>query len=104
MLDEAERRLDRQLPEARQRIERHVVAAARRARAAYRADPWPGAVVLISSTEFDRKPTYPAWEVRARGGVDRRRLPIGHVEMLREPGAAQLAACLDECIEAALSG
>jgi len=102
-LDVAERRLDRQLPEARQRIERHVVAAARKARADYRADPWPGRVVLITSTEFEDKPTYPAWKVRAEGGVDRRRLPVGHVEMLREPGAAALAACLDDCIEEALA-
>ena len=102
-LDTAERRLDRQLPEARQRIERHVVAAARGARAGYRADPWPGRVVLVTSTEFERKPTYPAWEVRALGGVDRRPLPVGHVEMLREPGAALLAACLEECIAQSLS-
>jgi thioesterase domain-containing protein len=58
-------------------------------------------VVLITSTEFADKPPYLAWEVRA-AEVDRRPLPVGHVEMLREPGAALLASCLEECVEEAL--
>jgi len=101
-VDLIERRLDRPLPNARERIERRVVAAARRARANYRAEPWPGTVLLVTSPEFERKPTYPAWELRALGGVERRTLPVGHVEMLREPGAELLARCLEERIEEAL--
>jgi amino acid adenylation domain-containing protein len=101
-IDLLERRLDRPLPHARERIERRVVAAARRARGSYRADPWPGRVLLVTSPEFESKPTYPAWELRALGGVDRQALPVGHVEMLREPGAALLARCLEEGIERAL--
>ena len=100
--DLLERRLDRTLPEARERIERRVVAAARRARESYRAEPWPGRVLLVTSPEFERKPTYPAWELRALGGVDRRRLPVGHVAMLRDPGAALLAKCLEAATDEAL--
>jgi thioesterase domain-containing protein len=102
-VDLLERRLDRPLPHARERIERRVIAAARRARAGYRADPWPGRVLLVTSPEFEAKPTYPAWELRARGGVDRRALTVGHVEMLREPGAALLARCLEERIREVLT-
>ena len=101
-LDFLERRLDRTLPDARERIERRVVAAARHARASYRAEPWPGAVLLVTSPEFEHKPTYPAWELRAQGGVERRTLPVGHIEMLREPGVGLLARCLEEHIEEAL--
>jgi len=97
-----ERRLGRPLPGARERIERRLVVAARAARESYRADPWPGKVVLISSTEFERKPAYAAWPERAE--IERRRLPLGHVEMLRDPGAKLLAACLDERIAIALRG
>jgi amino acid adenylation domain-containing protein len=102
-VDLLERRLDRTLPNARERIERRVVAAARRARDDYRAAPWPGRVLLVTSTEFETKPTYPAWGLRARGGVDRRRLPVGHVEMLRDPGVDLLARCLEDGIREALA-
>jgi len=102
VVDLIERRLDRPLPNARERIERRVVAAARRSRSDYRAEPWPGTVLLVTSPEFERKPTYPAWELRALGGVERHSLPVGHVEMLREPGAGLLARCLEERIEEAL--
>jgi thioesterase domain-containing protein len=99
--DELERRVDRPLPNARARTERRVVAAARQARASYRADPWPGQVLLVISTEFADKPPYLAWDIRA-AEVERRHLPVGHVEMLREPGVALLATCLEECIEEVL--
>ena len=98
IVDAFERKLDRPLQNARARTERRVVAAARQARAGYRADPWPGRVVLVTSLEFADKPPYLAWDVRA-AEIDRRELPVGHVEMLREPGAALLAACLEDCIE-----
>jgi thioesterase domain-containing protein len=101
LAEELERRLDRPLQNARARIERRVLAAAAQARASYRADPWPGKVVLVTSEEFAGKPPYVAWDVRA-AEVDRRPLPVGHVEMLREPGVALLAACLEECVEEAL--
>jgi amino acid adenylation domain-containing protein len=101
-LETVERRLDRPLPGARWRIERRVLAAARRARAGYRAGPWAGKVLLVVSNEFADKPPYRAWPVRARGGVDRRELPVGHVEMLREPGVALLAECLEIYIGEAL--
>jgi amino acid adenylation domain-containing protein len=101
LAEELERRLDRPLQNARARTERSVIAAAAQARASYRADPWPGRVLLVTSEEFADKPPYVAWDVRA-AEVDRRLLPVGHVEMLREPGAALLAACLEECIEEAL--
>jgi len=101
-LEAVERLLERPLPGARWRIERRVIAAARDARATYRAESWPGRVVLVSSTEFEAKPPYLAWKVRAAGGVERRRLPLGHIEMLREPGAGLLARCLEECIAEAL--
>jgi hypothetical protein len=101
LAEELERRLDRPLQNARARTERGVIAAAAQARASYRADPWPGRVVLVTSEEFADKPPYVAWDVRA-AEIDRRSLPVGHVEMLREPGAALLAACLEECIEEAL--
>ncbi|HVD87035.1 MAG TPA: AMP-binding protein, partial [Solirubrobacterales bacterium] len=100
-LELVERRLSRPLPGARERIERRVVAAARDARATYRADPWPGEVVLVTSTEFVQKPTYLAWSERA-DRVKRRDLPVGHVEMLRDPGAALLARCLEQCAAEAL--
>jgi len=101
-IETLERRLDRPLPGARWRIERRVLAAARQARATYRAQPWPGKVVLVTSTEFAEKPPYVAWGLRADDGVELRPLPVGHIEMLREPGAALLARCLDECIEEAV--
>jgi amino acid adenylation domain-containing protein len=101
-VDVLEKLLDRPLPEARERIERRVVAAARRARDGYRAEPWPGRVLLVTSPEFERKPTYPAWGLRARDGVDVRPLPVGHVEMLRDPGAELLARCLEQGIVEAL--
>ena len=97
-----ERRLKRPLPGARERTERDVVAAARTARATYRAEPWPGRVVLVTSPEFAEKPAYAAWALRAEEGVDRRPLPVGHVEMLRGTGARLLAACLEECAEKSL--
>jgi hypothetical protein len=56
----------------------------------------------VTSSEFAEKPPYVAWGLRADDGVELRPLPVGHVEMLREPGAALLARCLDECIEEAL--
>ena len=102
LLETVEAGLDRPLPGARWRIERRVIAAALDARMTYRAKPWPGQVVLVTSTEFVDKPPYLAWEDRATGGVDLRALPVGHVEMLREPGAALLADCLDRCIVEAL--
>ncbi len=101
-LDAAERRLRRPLPDARRRLEEGVVEAAREARARYRAEPWPGRVVLIVSAEHESKPAYLAWPERAAAGVERLRLPLGHVEMLRDPGARLLAECLDECIARAL--
>jgi amino acid adenylation domain-containing protein len=102
-IEAVERRLSRPLPGARWRIERRVLAAARRARDTYRAQPWPGKVVLVTSTEFADKPPYAAWDLRALDGVELRPLPLGHVEMLREPGAELLARCLEECAEEALS-
>ena len=61
-VDVLEKLLDRPLPHARERIERKVVAAAQRARESYRAEPWPGRVLLVTSPEFEDKPTYPAWD------------------------------------------
>ena len=101
-IEAIERRLSRPLPGARWRIERRVLAAARQARRTYRAQPWPGRVVLVTSTEFADKPAYAAWDLRARDGVDLRPLPLGHIEMLREPGAELLARCLEECAAEAL--
>jgi amino acid adenylation domain-containing protein len=95
-----ELRLGRTLPRARGRIERRIEVAAREARASYRAEPWPGRIVLVCSSEFERKPAYLAWPERAE--ITRLQLPLGHVEMLRDPGAKQLAARLDECIAAVL--
>jgi amino acid adenylation domain-containing protein len=103
-VDAIERGLKRPLPGARERTEREVVASARKARATYRAAPWPGQVVLVSSPEFAGKPAYAAWALRAEGGVDHRPLPVGHVEMLRGTGAKLLAACLEECVEECLDG
>lgn len=102
VIETVERHLDRPLPGARWRIERRVLAAARQARGNYRAQPWPGKVTLFTSTEFADKPPYAAWALRAADGVDLRPLPLGHVEMLREPGAALLARRLEECVAAAL--
>jgi hypothetical protein len=87
-----ERRLGRPLPGAGQRTIQRALAAAREARNTYRAAPWPGEVVLISSEEFREKSSYLGWEARACGGVRRFELPHGHIEMLREPGVADLAA------------
>jgi amino acid adenylation domain-containing protein len=98
----SERALGRRLPRARRRIEKLIEAAAREARDTYRADPWPGKVLLIISREYERKPAYIAWPERALGGIERQVLPLGHLEMLREPGAALLARCLDERITEAL--
>jgi len=94
-----ERGTGRTLPRARGRIERLIEAAARRARADYRAEPWPGSILLVTSTEYERKPAYLTWPQRAR--IERRTLPLGHIEMLRDPGAQLLAACLEEEITAA---
>ncbi len=60
--------------------------------------------MLISSEEFREKSSYLGWEARARDGVRRFELPHGHIEMLREPGVADLAACLEERIAEALGG
>ena len=99
----AERALGRPLPRARQRLEDLLVEAGRRARESYRAEPWPGRIVLIASTEYEHKPAYLPWAERARGGLERLVLPLGHVEMLRDPGAALLAECLERRIAAALA-
>jgi amino acid adenylation domain-containing protein len=98
----AERRLGRRLPRARRRVEDLIVAAAREARETYRAEPWPGKVTLITSPEYADKAAYIAWPERAGGGLERHVLPVGHIEMLREPGAAVLARCLEERIAEAL--
>ena len=102
VLDFAERGLRRRLPRARRRLDERIIEAARWARATYRAKPWPGKVDLFTSVEFERKPVYPAWPERALGGVERHPLPVGHLEMMREPGAAVLAEALDRCIAEAL--
>ncbi|MGN6816009.1 MAG: hypothetical protein ACTHK3_07990, partial [Solirubrobacterales bacterium] len=97
-----ERTLGRRLPRARRRIENLIEAAAREARDTYRAAPWPGKIILIASREYERKPAYIAWPERALGGIEQHVLPLGHLEMLREPGAALLARCLDERVAEAL--
>lgn len=97
----AERRLDRRLPRARRRIEDLIEAGAREAKETYRAEPWPGKVVLVTSPEYERKPAYIAWPERARE-IEQHVLPVGHIAMLREPGAAVLARCLEERIAEAL--
>jgi len=102
LLDAIEWRLGRPLPGAGERTILRALEAARKARDDYRADPWPGKAVLIVSREFSDKHTYLAWEIRAEGGVERHELPYGHVGMLREPGAAELARCLAERIDEAL--
>ncbi len=99
-----ETRLGRPLPGAGERTIQRALAAAREARAGYRADPWPGEVVLISSEEFREKSSYLGWEARAQGGVRRFELPHGHIEMLREPGVADLTTCLEQRIAEALDG
>jgi amino acid adenylation domain-containing protein len=103
LLDRVEWHLHRPLPGAGQRTILRALEAARKARADYRADPWPGKVVLIVSEEFQDKHTYLGWETRAEGGVERHLLPHGHVDMLREPGAGDLARCLSERIDEALA-
>jgi len=102
LLDALEWRLRRPLPGAGERTILRALDAARKARDDYRADPWPGKAVLIVSREFSDKHTFLAWEIRAEGGVERHELPYGHVGMLREPGAAELARCLAERIDEAL--
>ena len=102
LLDAAERGLRRRLPRARQRLDKRIVEAARRARAAYRADPWPGKLDQFTSIEYERKTVFEVWSERAEGGVERHPLPLGHLEMMREPGAAVLAEALDRCIARAL--
>lgn len=102
LLDAAERGLRRRLPSSRRRLDERIIEAARWARGTYRAQPWPGKVDLFTSVEFERKPVYAAWPERALGGVERHPLPVGHIEMMREPGAAVLAEALDRCIAAAL--
>jgi amino acid adenylation domain-containing protein len=102
ILDVAEARLGRRLPRARRRLDKRIIEAARWARATYRAAPWPGKVDLFTSVEFRQKPVYAAWPERAEDGVERHPLPVGHLEMMREPGAAVLAEALDRCIAGAL--
>jgi amino acid adenylation domain-containing protein len=102
LLDAIEWRLGRPLPGAGRRTILRAIDAARQARDDYRGDPWPGRVVLIASREFSDKHTFLGWEVRAEGGVERHELPFGHIGMLREPGAAELASCLAELIDDAL--
>jgi amino acid adenylation domain-containing protein len=102
ILDAAERGLGRRLPGARRRLDKRIVDAARWARATYRADPWPGKLDQFTSVEFERKDLFEVWSERALGGVERHPLPLGHLEMMREPGAAVLAEALDRCIAKAL--
>ncbi len=104
LLDRAEWHLRRPLPGSVQRAIFRAVDAARKARGSYRADPWPGRVVVIVSDEFREKHTFLCWEERAQGGVERHELDHGHVDMLREPGAGDLARCLSERIDQALAG
>jgi hypothetical protein len=103
MVETVERLVDRPLPDARDRIGRRVIAAAREARSSYRAEPWPGPVALITSDEFADRPTFVAWEERAIGGVERREVAFDHLEMLRGAGAAALAETVEELISSALS-
>lgn len=102
LLDRVEWHLRRPLPGAVQRTIFRAVDAARRARDSYRADPWPGKVVLIASEEFREKHAFLGWEERASGGVERHQLAHGHLDMLREPGVRDLARCLSERIDEAL--
>jgi amino acid adenylation domain-containing protein len=104
LVDRVEWHLGRPLPGAVQRTIFRAVDAARKARGSYRADSWPGKVVLIVSDEFREKHTFLGWEVRAEGGVERHELAHGHVDMLREPGARDLASCLSARIEEGLAG
>ena len=103
LIDRIEWHLRRPLPGAVQRTIFRAVDAARKARGSYRADPWPGRVVLIVSDEFREKHTFLGWEVRAEGGIERHELAHGHVDMLREPGVRDLARCLRERIDEALA-
>jgi amino acid adenylation domain-containing protein len=98
ILDSAERGLRRRLPGARRRLDERIIEAARGARATYRAEPWPGRVDLFTSVEFEDKQVYAAWPERALGGVQRHPLPVGHLEMMREPGATVLAEALERRI------
>ncbi len=98
-----ERRLDRRLPDARHRTEVDVLAAARNARASYRARPWPGRVTVFTSNDMGLRPFFEVWEARALDGVEKLPLDVDHVGMLREPAVAELAAGLEDCVERALA-
>jgi amino acid adenylation domain-containing protein len=100
-----ERGLERPLPRSRRRLEDRIIRAAREARERYRAQPWPGRIVVVKSSEDFENPAHIAWPSRARGGLEVHKLPVDHLGMLRDPeAAALLASCLEECVSRALAG
>ena len=90
----AERHAFGGLPGRDERLMRAVRAAAKEARQAYWAEPWPGRLVHLRSAEHRHNPLMDGWWALALDGVVEAPLDAAHIAMLREPDVARTAAAL----------
>jgi thioesterase domain-containing protein len=91
------------LPGRDARLRRAVRAAAKEARRAYWADPWPGHLLHVRSAEHRDNPLMDGWWALARDGVTEVHLDTPHMGMLREPDVSLTAQALEEAIDAAFA-
>jgi amino acid adenylation domain-containing protein len=91
------------LPGRDARLRRAVRAAAKEARRAYWAEPWPGHLLHVRSAEHRDNPLMDGWWALARDGVTEVHLDAPHMGMLREPDVSLTAQALEEAIDAAFA-
>jgi hypothetical protein len=96
-----DRRAPLSTPGERERLEQRLLETAVRARSRYRAEPWAGPVVVIRNREWADRPSFAAWRYVAPA-ARHELLEADHFAMLREPGAPELAQCLERAIANAL--
>ena len=90
------------LPGRDQRLMRAVRSAAKEARGAYWAEPAPGRIVHLRSSEHEGNPLMEGWWALAADGVEEVALDAAHIAMLREPHVARTGEVLQAAIDAAL--
>jgi thioesterase domain-containing protein/acyl carrier protein len=96
----------RGIPLTRKQRRRRRKRTAIRARSRYRASPYDGPIVLIRSSQngvedlFDHDPLR-GWGPFAAGGIDVRPVPGRHIDLLREPHVAAVAAEVAKAAKAA---
>jgi amino acid adenylation domain-containing protein len=99
----------RRLPLTRKQRRRRRKRAAIRARSRYRTSPYAGPIVLVRSSQktveglFDYDPLR-GWGPFAAGGIDVRKVPGRHIDLLDEPYVRAVAAELSDAARMALAG